>query len=143
MAEMLAGVPIEGARVLDVGSGLGAVDVLLVRNDGAASVTGVDVESHLIAHSEARAAQAGLADRLSYRLVQPGPLPVDDASFDVVFTKDAIVPMPDKPAFYTEGQRALVAGGVLLPRRPRQRNDEVKIISSRWSDRQAFIRHDD
>jgi phosphoethanolamine N-methyltransferase len=30
----------------------------------------------------------------------PGPLPFESASFDVVFSKDAIVHIPDKAALY-------------------------------------------
>ncbi len=114
VATMLEGLDVTGLRVLDVGSGLGACAVLLARDYGAASVLGVDVEPHLIQHSAERAAANGLDDRVQFQLIEPGPLPLEDNAFDVVFTKDAIVHIPDKPAFYAEVTRVLKPGGVFV-----------------------------
>ncbi len=114
VAQMLSDVSVDGARVLDVGCGLGAAAVLLAAEYGAAEVVGIDVEAHLIEESQQRAERAGLADRLSFQLVEPGPIPLDDDRFDVVFTKDAIVHIPDKPAFYAEVTRVLRPGGTFV-----------------------------
>ena len=59
-------------------------------------------------------ARRGLADRISFRLVEPGPLPFADASFDLVFSKDAIVHVPDKAALYREVLRVLRPDGRFL-----------------------------
>lgn len=114
VATMLEGVSLNGLSVLDVGSGLGACAVLMAGGFGAASVLGVDVEEHLIEQSTERAEQAGLADRAAFLLIDPGPLPFPDASFDAVFTKDAMVHMPDKAAFCTEVARVLKPGGIFV-----------------------------
>jgi len=114
VAELLSSVSVEGTRVLDIGSGLGAIDVLLTETHGAREVVGVDVEPHLIESSRQRVAAAGLADRVTYQLVEPGPLPFDDGSFDVVFTKDAIVHIPEKAPFYAEVLRVLRPGGMFV-----------------------------
>ena len=111
VARIVAGVPIEGARVLDVGCGLGAVDVLLVERFHAAHVTGIDVEAPLVAKAVARVAAAGLADRVSIRKVSPGPFPFEDGVFDVVFSKDSMIHIPDKRALYEDIHRVLVPGG--------------------------------
>ncbi len=111
---MLDGIDVNGLDVLDVGSGLGACAVLLAKQYGARSVLGVDVEAHLIEHSAERATANDLGDRLQFQLIEPGPLPLDDNSFDVVFTKDAIVHIPDKPAFYAEVTRVLRPGGMFV-----------------------------
>ena len=60
---MLRGHDIRGRRVLDIGSGLGGVDVLLVAPHGAAEVIGIDVEEPLIDASRALISSRGLADR--------------------------------------------------------------------------------
>ena len=73
VARIVAGAPIAGARVLDVGCGLGAIDLLLVEHIGAAHVTGIDVEAPLVARAAARVEAAGLSDRISVREVSPGP----------------------------------------------------------------------
>ncbi|HBP85406.1 MAG TPA: hypothetical protein DD661_10280 [Gammaproteobacteria bacterium] len=114
VAEMLHDLSIKDADVVDVGSGLGVIAVLLAEKYGAGSVMGIDVEAHLIDQSTARAEAAGLGDRVRFKLVEPGPLPLDDESLDVVFSKDAIVHMPDKVAFYREALRVLRPGGLMV-----------------------------
>lgn len=104
---------LSGQRVLDIGSGLGGIDLLLVQAYGAGHVTGIDVEPELIAEATALAARQGLADRCAFQAVTPGALPFSDARFDVVFSKDAMVHVADKPALYSEIRRVLAPGGVL------------------------------
>ena len=114
VARTLAGAPTAGARVLDVGCGLGAIDVLLVERFGAAHVIGIDVEAPLVARAASRVASAGLSDRISVRKVTPGPFPFEDGAFDVVFSKDSMIHIPDKPALYAEVHRVLVPGGWMV-----------------------------
>ncbi len=114
VARIVAGAPIDGARVLDVGCGLGAVDVLLVERFGAAHVTGIDVEAPLVARASARVEAAGLADRISINIVSPGPFPFQDAAFDVAFSKDSMIHIPDKRALYEDIHRVLVPGGWMV-----------------------------
>ena len=114
VARIVAGAPIAGARVLDVGCGLGAIGLLLVERFGAAHVTGIDVEAPLVERAAARVEAAGLSHRISIRWVSPGPFPFDDGAFDVVFSKDSMIHIPDKPALYAEVHRVLVPGGWML-----------------------------
>ena len=111
VAKALEGVDIAGKSVLDVGSGVGGVDIALVRNHGAGSVLGIDVEQLVTGQAIARAEREGLSDRISYRKVVPGPFPLEDASFDVVFSKDAMIHIPDKAALFAEVYRVLKPGG--------------------------------
>ena len=111
LGEMLGGIDSRNKSVLDVGSGLGAIAIALVRDYQAASVIGVDVEPHLVEHSRERARKAGLADKVSFEQVTPGTLPFKDNSFDIVVTKDAIVHIPDKAQFYKDILRVLKPGG--------------------------------
>ncbi|MGI9615468.1 MAG: class I SAM-dependent methyltransferase [Acidimicrobiales bacterium] len=135
VAELLKPVSIAGAHVLDVGSGLGAIDVLLVNDHGAATVVGVDVEAHLIDASVERAANAGLAEQVTYRLIEAGPLPFADAGFDVVFTKDAIVHIPEKQPFYEEVLRVLAPGGLFVGSDWLRGGPETMTdVSRRWLD---------
>jgi phosphoethanolamine N-methyltransferase len=108
---VVAGIPLAGARVLDIGCGVGGVDLHLVRAHGAGHVTGVDVEATVLAVADERAQLAGLAERMSFAQVEPGPLPFPDASFDVVFSKDSIVHIPDKEALAADVFRLLRPGG--------------------------------
>lgn len=114
VADMLAGRDITGWRVLDVGSGLGGVDVVLVERHRAGSVVGIDVEAQLVDAARELSVSKGMGDRLQFLLVEPGPLPFPDQSFDLVFSKDAMVHVADKAFFFREGIRVLKPGGALV-----------------------------
>jgi SAM-dependent methyltransferase len=100
-----------GKSVLDIGCGAGGIDVTLVRNHGAGYVTGIDVEDTVITHARTHVAAAGLSDRIGLCKVAPGPLPFPPATFDVVFSKDSIVHIPDKHALMRDVARILRPGG--------------------------------
>jgi phosphoethanolamine N-methyltransferase len=109
---LLKGTDLAGRRVLDVGSGLGAVALLLISEHGAREVVGIDVEPRLLDRATAAAEKAGLSERARFLRVEPGPFPFPDGSFDVVFSKDAMVHIPDKPALYADVLRVLRPGGL-------------------------------
>lgn len=111
VARLLEGSDIGGCHVLDIGCGLGAVDELLLRQHRAQSVVGIDIDPALIEAMKRRMERAGLAGRIRAQRVDPGPLPFPASSFDVVFSKDAIVQIPDKPAIFAEVLRVLRPGG--------------------------------
>lgn len=111
---LLAGSDIRGCRVLDIGAALGAVDQLLVQDHGVASVVGVDIDPTMLRQMDERIARAGLSDTISTLCVMPGPLPFADAAFDVVFSKDSIVQIPDKRALFADIHRILRPAGRLI-----------------------------
>ncbi len=108
---LLEGSNIEGCEVLDIGCGLGVIDELLVRQYRARSVVGIDIDPALLNDMQRRIERAGLASRIRGQKVDVGPLPFPAASFDVVFSKDSMVQIPDKPAIYAEVLRVLRPGG--------------------------------
>jgi len=105
---------IRGARVLDIGCGLGGIDLLLVTEHGAGHVVGIDVNPDVIELARELAERKGLSHAVSFAASTPGPLAFPDNSFDVVFSKDAMVHVPDKRAFYAEIRRVLKPGGRLM-----------------------------
>ena len=111
---LLQGRDIRGLEVLDIGCGTGGVDVLLVQEHGANRVVGIDIEQPLIERAVNRARQEGLSGSLEFRLVDPGPLPFEEASFDVAFSKDAIIQIPDKPALFADVFRLIRPGGMFI-----------------------------
>ena len=114
VAELIQDADLTGCDILDVGCGLGGIDVELIERYQANSVVGIDVESHLIEMAKERINLAGLSDNVEFKLVEPGPLPFDSEVFDVVFSKDAIVHIENKLAFYQEALRVLKKGGVFI-----------------------------
>ena len=108
---VIEGIDLAGRAVLDIGCGRGGITVDLARRHGAGRVVGIDVEVPVCDHARARAERAGVADRVEIVLVEPGPLPFDDGSFDIVFSKDSIVHIPDKETMCRDVFRVLRPGG--------------------------------
>lgn len=111
---VLEEVDLRGCRVLDIGCGLGAIDVLLVSEHHAASVVGIDLEPDLVRRARERFATSGVTGQIEAQVVTPGPLEFPDDSFDVVFSKDSLVQIPDKSAIFAQIVRVLRPGGLLV-----------------------------
>lgn len=114
VARVIGAHDLRGKAVLDIGCGAGGIDIALVADHGAGYVTGLDVEDSVLTHARGLVAGAGLADRIGLIKVAPGPLPFPPGSFDVVFSKDSIVHIPDKAALMAEVFRVLRPGGWFL-----------------------------
>lgn len=111
--EIVEGIDLAGTRVLDIGCGIGGLDRVLIAL-GAAHVTAVDVAEPLIGLARRRLAGTPDADRIAFDVIAPeAALPFANASFDVVFTKDAWLHVIDKPALVHEVRRVLKPGGQL------------------------------
>ncbi len=111
VAAAIAGISFAGKTVLDIGCGVGGIDFLLCEAHGARYVTGVDVEETVLATARRRAEQKGLAGKCGFVRVWPGPLAFPPESFDIVFSKDAVVHIPDKHALMRDAFRILKPGG--------------------------------
>jgi phosphoethanolamine N-methyltransferase len=108
---IVEGIDLRNRRVLEIGSGLGGGSLFLADAFGA-RVLGLEVEAPLVERAVRYAAEAGLEDRIEFRLVEPGPLAVEDAAFDVVFSSGAIIHIEDKRSLFKDVLRVLVPGGV-------------------------------
>jgi ubiquinone/menaquinone biosynthesis C-methylase UbiE len=114
VARIIGNHSIAGLSVLDIGCGAGGVDIALVEQHGSGFVTGIDVEDPVIEHARRLVARHGLSDRIRLVKVVPGPLLFPPESFDVVFSKDSIVHIPDKYELMRDVFRALKPGGWFL-----------------------------
>jgi Methylase involved in ubiquinone/menaquinone biosynthesis len=109
---VLAGLDLAGKRGLDVGCGAGGITLHIARIHRPAHITGFDVELPVIERARRAATAAGLESKVSFVQGRPGPLPFPDNSFDLVFSKDALVHVPDKEALFAEIFRVLEPSGV-------------------------------
>ena len=114
VADMLQGMEVRGKRILDIGAGLGGVDLVLIEQHGAGEVVGIDVEEDLVDAARALIQRRGHADSVRFELVMPGKLPFGGGGFDLVFSKDALVHVEDKALTYREALRVLKPGGVFV-----------------------------
>lgn len=113
VSRVLEGLDLTGKRVLDIGCGSGAITLSLALDHGAAHVVGVDVEEPVCAAARARISAEGAGDRVNIQHVSPGSFAFDDRTFDVVFSKDSIIHIPDKDFLAREVFRVLRPGGWL------------------------------
>ena len=111
VTKIVEGIDLTDKEVLDIGVGLAGPACALVEDLGAALVTGIDVEA-LILKRAAEIVQAySLSDHVVLKRVEPGPLPFKDETFDLVFSKDAIIHIPDTATLFREAYRVLKPDG--------------------------------
>jgi len=106
--QIVRGVSIDGARLLDVGCGRGGTCSYFVRYHAPAEVVGVDL---VPGHVEFCAA-THKAPNLRFLQADAQNLPFDDASFDIVTNVESSHCYPRLDAFFGEVRRVLRPGGV-------------------------------
>lgn len=114
LARMLRGIEISGETGLDFGCGIGGYDFLMVEEHGARKIVGIDIDSATIGAARDAARNRELSDRLEFIWSEPGPLPLQDAHFDFVFSKDAIVDLSEKAPVFSELFRVTRPGGHII-----------------------------
>jgi SAM-dependent methyltransferase len=102
------GLPMAGARVLEIGSGRGGGAAYLARTFEPAAVVGIDYAAPAVAL--ARRLNPGL-DNLRFEQGDAEALPFADASFDIVLNVESSHCYADVPAFVAEVERVLRPGG--------------------------------
>ncbi len=110
--DIVAGLDLANKLMVDIGSGLGGAGMHLARQHGA-RVIGMEIAAPVVALATAKVAAARLSDRVDLRHCTPGPLALDDASVDVVFSKDSLIHIADKDAAFRDYFRVLKPGGWL------------------------------
>jgi 2-polyprenyl-3-methyl-5-hydroxy-6-metoxy-1,4-benzoquinol methylase len=107
----LDGIDLKGQAVLDIGCGLGGVDLHLARQHGAARVIGIDIDPALIQRCNQLAEKYQATEQLQFQCVEPGPLGFDAASFGIVTSKDSIIHINDKHELARDIFKILQPGG--------------------------------
>jgi len=105
-----------GMRVLDVGGGLGGPARTLAAQFGC-RVTVVALTESYVEAATRLTARVGLADRVTHRVGDALALDVD-GPFDVVWTQNSGMNIPDKERLYAGFARVLRAGGLLALQEP-------------------------
>jgi phosphoethanolamine N-methyltransferase len=114
VASIVAQVDVEGKEVLDIGCGLGGALIALTQNHHARHAHGVDIDAGVLERANALVSASGLQERISLTRFEPGPLPLADASFDLVFLTAVSCHIQDLIPFFTEIRRVIRPGGQLV-----------------------------
>lgn len=112
-AFLVARVPLEARRVLDVASGTGAVAIELARAQPERTVLGVDQSPEMLAAGRERIERAGLAGRIELRDGRAEALPFGDGEFDALTFTYLLRYVDDVPATLAELARVVKPGGVV------------------------------
>ena len=101
-----------GARVLDVGSGIGGAAFHLARTYGA-KVTGIDLAEEMVAIALERVSELGMSE--SVRFMLGDVLETSFAEpFDIIWSRDAFMHIPDKARLFCRLHQLLAPGGRLV-----------------------------
>jgi phosphoethanolamine N-methyltransferase len=102
----------ERPRVLDVGSGIGGAAFHLARAYGA-KVTGIDLAEEMVAIALERAARERMTDSVHFLL---GDVLVTTFAepFDIIWSRDAFMHIPDKPRLFSRLYQLLAPSGRLV-----------------------------
>ncbi|HEX9709419.1 MAG TPA: class I SAM-dependent methyltransferase [Candidatus Thermoplasmatota archaeon] len=107
----LAGLP-KGARVLDVGCGVGGPARTLAAEYGL-RVVGVDLTEAFVDAAEALTEVTRVEPAPEFRVADATQLPFPDGAFDGAFLQHVSMNIRDKPRLFAEVRRVLQPGGVL------------------------------
>jgi sarcosine/dimethylglycine N-methyltransferase len=111
-----------GTRVLDLGAGYGGAARYLAKRFGC-SVTCLNLSETQNARNRKLTADAGLSSKVSVVHGNFESVPEPDASFDVVWSQDAILHSADRMQVMREARRVLKPGGQLVFTDPMQADD--------------------
>ena len=111
---LLNGLDLTEKKILDVGCGAGGITVSLVKDYGAKEVIGVDVEEDVVNSAIKRVVKNRLKDKIEILLIGKSNLPFEDNCFDMVFSKDSFVHIPDKEKIFSQVFKVLKPGGFFV-----------------------------
>jgi ubiquinone/menaquinone biosynthesis C-methylase UbiE len=103
----------EGARIADVGCGAGWSTLALARAYPDATVEGIDIDPPSIQMARRNASEAGLDDRVTFRLADGSSLGID-SSQDATFLFECLHDMPHPVDVLDAVRRATKPDGVVV-----------------------------
>ena len=112
--KIVDGLDLSGKSVLDVGCGSGGPAIVLAQETDASVIVAIDIQQALLDQGASFARKAAVSSRLEFKLVEPGPLPFEDNTFDVVFSKVSLIHFSDKELIYREIIRVLRPCGAFV-----------------------------
>jgi SAM-dependent methyltransferase len=104
-----------GARVLDVGCGLGSATIMMAEAFPASTFVGVDYHEESVRRANAAAEAAGVAERVQFHVSDAGSY---TGGYDLVCFFDAVHDMGDPVGALAHARESLTPGGVVLAVEP-------------------------
>lgn len=101
-------------RILDVGCGAGAMNLMLAQRFPHSEIVGCDLSQPLLRLAREGADAANLGGRVRFELADVQEMPYDDDSFEVVINTNMVHLVEDPIRMLDEIERVLVPGGFLF-----------------------------
>lgn len=121
-----------GARVLDVGSGIGGPARFFAAERGW-RVDGIDLTAEYVEAAKALSKRVGMANAVSFRQASATALPFADGSFDGAYMLHVGMNIADKQAVFAEVHRVLKPGGIFAIYDAMRQSDGAFVYPVPWS----------
>ena len=100
-------------NIIDVGCGIGGSTLYLAQKFGS-KATGITLSPVQASRARERAVEAGLDNQVDFEVADALAMPVEDNTFDLVWSLESGEHMPDKAKFLAECYRVLKPGGKMI-----------------------------
>ena len=101
-------------RILDVGCGAGAMNLVLAQQFPDSEIAGIDLSQPLLRLAREAARAANVGERLKFERGDVHEMPYADGSFDVLINTNMVHLVGDPIRMLDEMERVLVPGGFLF-----------------------------
>jgi ubiquinone/menaquinone biosynthesis C-methylase UbiE len=101
-------------RIIDVGCGFGAMNIVLAHRFADSEIIGIDLSDPLLRLAKQSAQVADLGDRVRFEKADVHQIPYDDDSFDAVINTNMVHLVDDPVQMLNEIERVLVPDGCLF-----------------------------
>ena len=101
-------------RIIDVGCGFGAMNIVLAHRFIDSEIVGIDLSDPLLRLATQSAQAAGLGDRVRFEKADVHQIPYDDDSFDTVISINMVHLVDDPVQMLNEIERILSPDGCLF-----------------------------
>jgi ubiquinone/menaquinone biosynthesis C-methylase UbiE len=113
-ADKLSALGFQEGRIIDVGCGFGATDLVLGERFVKSEITGIDLSDPLLHLAKQGAVAAGLAGRVGFEKADVQQIPYENDTFDVVINTNMVHLVEDPLRMLNEIERVLAPGGHLF-----------------------------
>jgi ubiquinone/menaquinone biosynthesis C-methylase UbiE len=113
-AEKLISRGFNKGRIIDVGCGFGAMNIVLARQFADSEIVGIDLSDPLLRLANRSAQVANLGNRVRFEKADVHQIPYDDDSFDVAISTNMVHLVDDPVQMLNEIERILVPDGCLF-----------------------------
>ena len=101
-------------RIIDVGCGFGAMNIVLAHRFVDSEIVGIDLSDPLLRLANRSAQAANLGDRVRFEKADVRRIPYEDNAFDVVINTNMVHLVADPVQMLNEIERTLVLNGCLF-----------------------------